>query len=451
MCLADVVHRYHDLLTRESLAADSQQWLDRWTQQRGLYFGDRPVCTVLRPRFLTPAQYRLIAQRTALLLPAFTKVLRRALGDPVFRRQFRLLDWEEELLTLPPLFDDPSPTARFDSFFVSDSQLHFTEFNAETPAGTAYHDILSDLFLVLPVMREFRRNYEVRPLPARPGVWHALMGSYRQWRGASAPPPHIAILDWREVPTFSEFRLYEDYFRSLGLPCRIIDPRDVEYSGGRLRQGDFEIDLIYKRVLISELYDRGGLTHPVFQALRDRAVCMVNDPRCKILYKKASFAVLSDEANDSLFESAELQAIRDHIPWTRRVEERRTEFEGQTVDLIPFIVAHREQFVLKPNDDYGGKGIVLGWTVSEREWSTAVERALIEPSIVQKRIDLPREPFPSYVNGQLHVIERMLDTNPFVMFSSAIQGILTRISTEALLNVTAGGGSTVPTFLVEPQ
>jgi hypothetical protein len=32
-----------------------------------------------------------------------------------------------------------------------------------------------------------------------------------------------------------------------------------------------------------------------------------------------------------------------------------------------------------------------------------------------------------------------------------MDGCLTRISTEALLNVTAGGGSTVPTFVVEER
>jgi hypothetical protein len=45
----------------------------------------------------------------------------------------------------------------------------------------------------------------------------------------------------------------------------------------------------------------------------------------------------------------------------------------------------------------------------------------------------------------------MLDTNPFVAFGSFMHGCLTRISTEALLNVTAGGGSTVPTFLIEER
>ena len=45
----------------------------------------------------------------------------------------------------------------------------------------------------------------------------------------------------------------------------------------------------------------------------------------------------------------------------------------------------------------------------------------------------------------------MLDTNPYVAFGEAMDGCLTRISAEALVNVTAGGGSTVPTFVVEAR
>jgi hypothetical protein len=53
--------------------------------------------------------------------------------------------------------------------------------------------------------------------------------------------------------------------------------------------------------------------------------------------------------------------------------------------------------------------------------------------------------------GKLHLIDRRLDTNPFVGFRGSMAGCLTRISTEVLLNVTAGGGSTVPTVIVEER
>src|SRR5207244_5540702 len=207
-------------------------------------------------------------------------------------------------------------------------------------------------------------HVHIRPLPTSPGVLHALLDGYYQWIG-HREKPRIGIVDWREVPSFSEFVLFAEYFKSQGLECIITDPREVEYTNGRLVAGDFHITLIYKRVLISELIERGGMNHPVVRAVRDGAVCMVNPFRCKILHKKASLAVLSDERNARLFDNDESAAIEAHVPWTRIVEERRTVYHGGWVDLVPFIAEHREHLVLKPNDDYGGAGIVLGWQVDD--------------------------------------------------------------------------------------
>ncbi|MFM8273201.1 MAG: hypothetical protein ACKODX_12865, partial [Gemmata sp.] len=213
--MSDAISAYHDLLSSGgTLAADSQAALERAQERRGLQFGTRPVCAVLRPRFLTPSQYRLLHETVGALLPAFKAVYDRALADPAFRHQFRMLDWEEHLLAIDPGFPDPSPTSRFDTFFVSDDELLFTEFNTETPAGAGYSDALSDVFYGLPVFQEFQRRFRVSPIPARPGVLHALLGTFRQWRGNTSDAPRVAILDWREVPTFSEFVIFYDYFKS---------------------------------------------------------------------------------------------------------------------------------------------------------------------------------------------------------------------------------------------
>ncbi|HEX2647379.1 MAG TPA: hypothetical protein VHO95_09130, partial [Candidatus Dormibacteraeota bacterium] len=207
----------------------------------------------------------------------------------------------------------------------------------------------------------------------------------------------------------------------------------------------------YKRVLISELVRRCGPDHAVIRAVQSGAVCMVNSFRCKILHKKASLAVLSDERNAGLFSQAERAVVAAHIPWTRMVAERTTTHGGKTVDLVPFIVAHREGLVLKPNDEYGGKGIVLGWGVDDAAWEQAVRTALAEPHVVQERVPIPSERFPSLADGQLVLADRILDTNPYACYGSHVEGCLSRLSTAALVNVTAGGGSQVPTFLVEPR
>jgi len=446
--LQEAIDEYHRLLT-DAVAGESQAQLDDQLRRRGLFFGDRAICTVLRPRFLTPAQYRFIQASMRVLLGAFDHAYRRAIADADFRGQFGLQDWEETLVQDDPGFRDPSPTSRIDSFFMTETgELKLTEYNTETPAAIAYSDVLAEVFCGLPVMREYLRRFEVRPLPGRHSLMHALLDAYRQWSGGREAP-RIAILDWREVPTYSEFVLFDDYFKSQGLESIIADPREVEYRNGRLWAAGGPVHLIYKRVLISELVDRGGIDHPVVRAVRDRAVCMVNAFRCKILHKKASLAVLSDERNAGLFTAEERAAIDAHIPWTRRVEERRTQYQGQSIDLIPHVLAHRDRFVLKPDDEYGGKGIVLGWETGASEWERAVLAAIDEPSVIQERVSIPREPYPSLVDGKVQMIDRMLDTNPYVYYGAYVDGCMTRLSTAALLNVSAGGGSTVATFLVE--
>lgn len=450
--MKSAVARYHDLLTPEA-AADSHDWFVRQLLAKGLEFGGRPLCSVLRPRFLTLEQYRLIADRSALVLSALETARAAAMTDQRLRAQFCLLDWEESLIHDDPGFRDASPTSRLDAFFAEGadgSGLKFTEYNAETPAGAGYGDALTELFLSLPMMVEFRREYHCWPLPSGPGVAHVLLDAHRQWSG-SREAPRIAIVDWPDVPTRSEFVLFRDFFHRNGLECVIADPREMEYRNGKLHAGDVHVTLIYKRVLIDELVKVCGLEHGVVRAVRERAVCMVNPFRCKLLHKKASLAVIGDERNASLFSEAERRAVALHVPWTRVVAERSTQFDGKRIDLLPWIAENRERLVLKPNDDYGGRGIVLGWTVTAEKWQDAISSALDEPYIVQQRVAIPEEPFPSWVDGGLDIYDRSLDTAPYVSHGRFVEGCLTRVSTDELLNVTAGGGSNVPTLLLEKR
>ena len=448
--LQDGINQYHALLT-DDLAGETQRQLDEQLKLRGLFFGDRALCTVLRPRFLSPQQYRFLQKRGSVVLRAFRRAHQAALTDDALLSQFRLVDWERQLVHMETGFRDASPVSRLDAFFVADAGgMKFTEYNAETPAGGGYNDVLTEVFYGLPIMREYLRQWDVRPLPARHNVLHALLDAYEQWSGRR-DRPHITIVDWSDVPTQSEFLLFQEYFLRQGSPCTITDPNDVTYSNGVLTGPHGKITLIYKRVLLHELVERGGIDHPILRAFRDGAVCLVNPPACKILHKKASLAVLHDERNSYLFSNEEQEAIDLSIPWTRVVEERHTTHEGSGIDLLPFISEHKDELVLKPNDEYGGKGIVLGWEVDDATWQASLKTAVAEPHIVQQRIPLPKEDYPSFVDGKVMFIERMVDTAPYVAYGDHVDGVLSRLGTASLLNVTAGGGSQTPTFIAEKR
>lgn len=448
---ADPIAAWHDGLT-ESLAAESAGWLTDRQLERGIAFGDRPLCTVLRPRLIDRESYEYLRVVCDDLLAAFRTAGELALTDRTFRAQFRLNDWEETLLESAPRLAVTSPLSRLDAFIdPADGVPRITEYNGETPAGTAYCDALSELFLAMPAMRVFARDWVVQSLPARNHLFNTLLETWHRFRGVRTIPS-IAIVDWHDVPTVSEFVLSRDYFQSMGAECIITTPDALSYEHGKLVDASgVTIDLIYKRVLIHELIEECGLEHPMVRAVVDGAVCMVNPFSCKPLHKKASLAVLSDERNAALFDAATLEVIENHVPWTRVVEERHTRFGSDSVDLVPWIGEHQEDLVLKPNDDYGGAGIVLGWEVDRSAWEIAVTRALTEPYIVQRRIALPSEPFAAMIDGSLAFDSRIVDSAPFCWDGAWTDGMLCRISTSTLVNVTAGGGSTVPTFVVEPR
>jgi hypothetical protein len=147
-----------------------------------------------------------------------------------------------------------APLSRLDAFIDPVSGVaRITEYNGETPAGTGYTDVLSQLFLALPAMRPFMERWVVRPLPAMGHVHNVLLESWHRFRGVRSVPS-IAIVDWDDVPTQAEFRICLDYFRSMGVPCRITTPEALRYEGGKLKDADGTvIDLIYKRVLLHEL------------------------------------------------------------------------------------------------------------------------------------------------------------------------------------------------------
>lgn len=447
----EAVDTYHRLLN-DRVVADAFEIFNRSLRARRLYFGERPLCTVLRPQFYSKELWAYIVYETETVLKAFGKAHAACIANPLLRAQLDLEPYEEELFSLDIGYDAPWSTARLDSFMTIDNgqpSLRFVEYNAETPAGMSYADELASAFLELEPIKRFQQHFHIHPMPVQQDLLAALLDAWRQWGGTTTP--QIGIVDWQDLPTHNEHEICRNFFEANGCPSILADPRELEYRNGHLWVKDFRVDFIYKRVLCSELIDRTGMGNAIVRALKDRAVCMSNAFSAKLMAKKASFAVLSDEQNHHLFAPEEIMAIDAHIPWTRRVSERNTFFHGQAIDLVPFIADNREKLVLKPNDDYGGSGVVLGWEASPETWNASIQTALHTPYVVQERVAIGEDEFPYLENGKLAIRRRMVDTDPYIFHGRRVNGCLTRISSQSLLNVTAGGGSVTPTFIIEKR
>lgn len=440
------IEDYHALLTDE-IAEEADSALRLKLKERGLYFGDRPICIVLRPHFYNEGDWLFLKNGLETLLTAFDRAYQVCMESPEHRIQLHLDHYEEALFDLDRGSVVPWTSSRLDNFYVIEKRiLKCVEYNAETPAGIGYGDVLEEVFEQLEPMKRFRKKYTVRPMPALGHLTDSLLRAYKEWGGQDLP--QIAIIDWYNVPTLNEHEITRQYFERRGIKAVLADPRSLEYRNGRLWAGDFRIDMIYKRVLYSELIDQMGMDNVIVRAMRERAVFITNSISAKLMSKKASLAFLSDENNRHLFTAEQQQAIDAHIPWTRLVEERTTLYDGRIIDLVPFIAEHRERFVLKPNDDYGGKGVVIGWECSADGWAATLKQALVMPHVAQERVPVIERDFPTWINGKLDISPRFVDADPYIFYGTTISGCLTRLSPLALLNVTAGGGSVVPTFII---
>jgi hypothetical protein len=448
--VGEAIRAYHVLLDDDS-ARETQALLDEGQRREGLFFGQRALATVLRPHFITGAHEALLQEACHAVAVAARQVMEYALKEPALLRRMAFTPGEQELMEIDPGYPEWSVSSRLDSFLDGETNsLQFIEYNAESPAAIAYEDILSELFRDLPVMRAFEQQFAVRSLPARERMLAALMDAYRAWGGTGEP--RIAIVDWKGLPTHSEFVMFQRFFAKHGLHAVICAPEDLRYQGGTLSFNGDPIDLVYKRVLTAEFLARIGdaaRDHPLVRAYRDHKVCLANNFRAKLLHKKAIFALLSDEAMTDAagVDPSQCALLERHIPWTRFVEPTRTSYRGQEIDLLPFITAERSRFVLKPNDDYGGHGITIGWETDAEVWEEAVLAATREPFVVQERVHIAYEDYPAWCDDHLEIAPRLVDSDPF-LFGTDVQGCLTRLSSVTLLNVTAGGGSTVPTFVV---
>jgi hypothetical protein len=449
--LHDAVSRYHDLLRDSTLAESSLAMLDAGLEQSKLIFGGRLLSPYLRPHFVTEQDFARIVRVCETVWSAIQKVKDAAIDDDSIVVDLGVTEIERELISIDPGYRAVSPTARLDSF-LTEAAYSFVELNGESPAGIAYADAAYDIFSKLPVMKKFGETYNLRPLYGRRKMLEVLLHSYEEFLGRKPDSvPQIAIVDLKGMPTQKEFELFKEFFEGQGYPAIICSPDELEFANNRLRVGDYQIDIVYKRLLVNEYLPIMREYPALLDAYRAGAICMVNSFRSKLIHKKALFAVLTDRRRAPLFSSEEQETIRLHVPWTRLVRAEKTDYFGKEIDLLEYITTNRDRLVLKPNDDYGGHGITIGWNTDEIRWEEALRSALVNGDyLAQERVPTAREVFPALNDdGSFEFAEQLVDLDP-LLFNGKVGSAFTRLSFTELANVSSGGGM-VPTFIIEEK
>ena len=439
----EAARHFNDAVRADPRGAGAQwrELMDAFAS-RGITFAGTPMPTFLRPQFVDQKTWDAMTSGATRLVRLSERVAKDVFGGKLED----LLDFlgapetHRRLLRIRPSGPDVS-LSRVDAFIAS-GHVRFIEINSDAPAGFGYADRMTEVFARLPLVQRMRTTDAMSVI----GSVDALVAELRSH--ARVADPRVAIVDLRTVRTRPDQEILREEFERRGLATLLCDPRDLEIVGSRLVAFGQTIDLVYRRTVISEVLAIEREAEAFFEAYRKGLAVFVNSFRCYLSEDKAFFAILTDERFSELMSADERAFVAAYVPWTRKVEDRSTKRQGQTIDLLPWMEAHRAQLVLKPSHGYGGASVTVGSAVDDRQWSDAIEAAVKQAGwIVQERVLIPEEEFPVFdAQGGLSFEQLKVNTNPFYVGGAAV-GAVTRISRDDVINVSAGGGS-VPTFVV---
>lgn len=416
---------------------DIEAEIERWLQAHDVVFAGRTIPFVLMPHFVSPGQLRRVRHAVGCLSRVLDRFCDAYLTEPALREELALSDAEDALVRLDPGYPNPTRICRLDAF-LSGYDVKFLEFNADSPAGTGYTDVLFeglDRAIDLP---KVRADFDTAYMPILPELIGTLLEAYGHVRRRHPDlplTPRMAIVDVEHSPSVPEFRIIARAAHRQGVQSVICTPEDLTYDGSLLHAGGEAVHLVLRRALLEDLSE-GDLT----AAMRDGRVCAVNPFRARVANNKKLFALLGDPRFSHLVDAEAADVVRETIPWTRILRPGRAAYGDWVVDLVQFVSDNRERLVLKPASDYGGQGVSLGIETPQPEWEALIDaHAETGDFIVQEYVPVPEEMFPTVQDGHIQMRLKRFNINPFGI-GGRYAGMITRISDRAVINVSAGGG-----------
>jgi len=411
--------------------------IEAWLNEHDVVFAGRTIPFVLMPHFVSPGQVRRVRRAVETLCTVLNRFCEAYPDDERLQQELALPALEDSLVRVSPGFASPLRICRLDAFLTG-YEVKFLEFNADSPAGIGYTDVLYEGLQRAIALPRVDAEFETGYAPMLPLLIETLLEAYEGMRtgGAELPErPRLALVDLPGSPSVPEFRITCIAAGEAGVEALHATTEELDYDGSVLRAGGEPVHLVYRRALIDDLAE-GDLT----AAYRDGRVCLVNPPRARVANNKKLMALLDDSRFSHLVERREAEVIAAAVPWTRIVRPGRVGYGQWTVDLLDFISHNRQRLVLKPASEYGGHDVWLGMETEQDRWDRiVVEHAELGDFIVQEYVPVPEEMFPTVEDGHVQMRLKRFNINPFGI-GGRYAGMITRISDRAVINVSAGGG-----------
>jgi uncharacterized circularly permuted ATP-grasp superfamily protein len=440
--------RYINELGPDGLA-ERQEAADREMRAIGVTFTvyegsagvDRPWPFDIIPRVVPSAEWQLIESGLVQRLNALNLFIDDVYHD---QRSVRSGIVPSELVTGSPNFrrecvgvDPPggiwAHICGSDLIRDADGTVYVLEDNLRVPSGVSY--LLENRMVAKHVLPEMFRHFSIEPVDPYVGRLANLLASV----SPSTADPTIVVL----TPGIYNSAYFEHAFLAQQLGVELVEGSDLvvlddDRVYARTIDGLQQVDVIYRR--IDDLYLDPEVFMPdstvgvpgLIRAWRSGRVALVNAPGAGIADDKKVYSYVPDIIRFFLDE----EPILSTVPTLRCSDE----------DSRHYVLGNLERLVVKPANESGGYGVLVGTQATPDELAHAAKQIEHEPNKWVAQPVIPLSTAPTLCDGE--VAPRHVDLRPFTLLGPegayVTRGGLTRVAREAgslIVNSSRGGGS----------
>lgn len=308
------------------------------------------------------------------------------------------------------------------------------EDNLRTPSGVSY--VLENRMVMLRVVPDLFPRWGVRAVADYPNQLLAMLLSLRP--GDSGDPPRAVLL----TPGIYNSAYFEHSFLSNQMGIPLVEGSDLtvgddDYVYLRSTSGLERIDVIYRRIdddfLDPTVYRPDSMlgVPGLMRSYLKGHVTLANAPGAGVADDKVVYRWVPDI----------IRYYLDEDPILPNVET----FSPLVPSELDHICAHARELVIKPANESGGYGVLIGEQASDAELEDTLAQVKQEPRNWIAQPLLQFSTIPTFDGDQLK--PRRADLRPFVLSGQdtwVIPGGLTRVALREgsyIVNSSQGGGS----------
>ncbi|MCX7945777.1 MAG: circularly permuted type 2 ATP-grasp protein [Hydrogenophilus sp.] len=315
-----------------------------------------------------------------------------------------------------------------------DGTIYVLEDNLRVPSGVSY--MLENRQLMKRLFPDLFAAGEILPNDDYPQRLFATLAALAPHTAGERPV--VAVL----TPGVYNSAYFEHAYLAQQMGAFLVEGRDCfvgEDDGVYMKTvaGPRRIDVLYRRVddvfLDPEVFRADSLLgiRGLIRAWRRGKVAIANAPGTGVVDDKVVYAFVPQAIRYYLGE----EPILPNVPsWLCFYPDQRN-----------YVLAHLPELVVKPANESGGKGMVIGPRASRAELAEVAARIEADPRSYMAQPTLALSTAPVYEEGRF--VPRHVDLRPFVLQGEDLYvtpGGLTRVALAAgslVVNSSQGGGS----------